>query len=59
MEGTRILQVVYHLQTIFQDFAELFDGCKGAFEMHHSFLYFIGVHFWINVHKFVIHLCTV
>ena len=41
--------------------AELFDGLggKGAFEMCYSFLYFVGMHFWIFVHKFFVHLRTV
>ena len=51
-EGTRVLwkESVHRLQT-FQYFAESFDGSKGALEMHHSFLYFIGMHF----HSIMVH----
>ena len=38
---------------------ESFDGGKGAFEMRHSFLYFVGTHFRIFVRKFLVHLRTV
>ena len=40
------------LITTFQYVAELCDGGKGAFEMHHSFLYFIGT-------QCLVHLRTV
>ena len=42
-----------HISTYF---AELFDGGKSAFEMRHSLLYFVGMHFGIFVSKFLIHL---
>ena len=32
---------------------------KGAFEMRHSFLYFVGTHFRIFVRKFLVHLRAV
>ena len=43
----------------FQYFAESFDGGKGAFEMRHSFLYFVGTPFQIFEREFLIHLRTV
>ena len=39
--------------------SESFDGGKVPFEMRHPFLYFVGSHFRIFVHKFLVHLRTV
>ena len=38
-------------------YRESFGG-KGPFEMRHSFLYFVGMHFRIFVRKFLVHLRT-
>ena len=37
-----------HRLRTFQVFAGSCGGGKGAFEMSHSFLYFVGRHFWIS-----------
>ena len=61
-EGTRVFwkESVHCLRT-FQYFAEslTFDGGKGAFELCHSFLYFVGTHFQIFIREFLAHLRTV
>ena len=60
-EGTRVSwkESAHRLWTIFQYFAESFAGGKGAFEMRHSFLYFVGTLFRIFVRKFLVHVRTV
>ena len=61
-EGTRVLwkESTHRLRTFYPAESFVEPGCKGAFEMRHSFLLFlfVGAHFRI-LHKFLVHMRTV